>query len=183
MQAGTQHAPTVTGTDIAAGGAQHESSIAKTGPGPVPEMRKFTSFRHFASWYTEPPPGFSSTQPQLDKASNYTWCKGCKRQRWSDYRMLWSAVTSKTNQLTADGTTADNAIYADAAEALDLQHQMQPCTYSTKYLKRKGSKVAAETESSLGEATDRRSAAPHNSSSCPGAGKGRRTKLVPGSRD
>ena len=115
-------------------------------------MSTFSSFSSFTSWFTAQPTGFSQSQLQLEKARDFSWRKGYDKRRWSDYRMLWGAVCSRAKDLTAAGSAADITNYADAAAALDLQHKMKPCTYFTQFLKKRGSRVAANGDSSSGEA-------------------------------
>ena len=128
-------------------------------PGRVPPMSAFSTFREYTSWFTaEQPPGYSHTRIELEKAGS-SWRKGCDKRRWSDHRMLWGVVKGRAKQLTAAHNADDVASYADAAAALDLQHKMKPSAYFSKYLKKKGSKAAAESDSSSGQAAAAQAAA------------------------
>jgi hypothetical protein len=122
-------------------------------------MSAFSTFRQYTSWYTaEQPPGYSHTRIELEKAGS-SWRKGCDKRRWSDHRMLWGAVKGRAKQLTAAHNADDVASYADAAAALDLEHKMKPSAYFSKYLKKKGSKAAAESDSRSGQAAAAQAAA------------------------
>jgi hypothetical protein len=129
-------------------------------------MNTFGSFSQFCSWYNGVPPGYSQTRLELENAREFSWRKGCDKRRWSDYRMLWGAVASKAQQLTAQGSTADITSYAQAAAALDHEHKMKPCSYFAQYLKKRGK---AETErSSSGQAAGGRSARKRGAQQQPG---------------
>jgi hypothetical protein len=82
--------------------------------------------------------------------------------------MLWGAVATKAQQLTAQESTADITSYAQAAAALDYKHKMKPCSYFTQYLKRRGK--AATASSSSGQPAGGRSAGKRDAQQPPGDG-------------
>jgi hypothetical protein len=96
---------------------------------------------------------------ELEKASKYSWRKGCDKRRWSDHRKLWGVVKGRAKLLTAADSADDIASYTEAATALDIEYRMKPSAYFNKYLKPKGSKVAAESDSSSGQAAAGQAAA------------------------
>jgi hypothetical protein len=139
-------------------------------------MSAFSTFRQYTSWYTdEQAPGYSQTRIELEKVGS-SWRKGCDKRRWSDHRMLWGVVKGRAKQLTAAHSADDIASYADAAAALDLEYKMKPSAYFTKYLKKKGTKVAAESDSSSGLAAAGQAAAAAGAAR-PGRPKRRRQQV------
>jgi hypothetical protein len=147
QQAGTAQAGSAVEAEAAAAAGAAAGGSAAVQAAPVSEMNHFGSFSQYCSWYNGVPPGYSQTRLELENARDFSWRKGCDKRRWSDYRMLWGAVASKAQQLTAQGSTADITSYAQAAAALDYEHKMKPCSYFTQYLKRRG-KAAIESSSS-----------------------------------
>ncbi len=153
LATGMQQVPAATAAAAAAAEDTDGDDSSMAGPGPVPGMSTFNSFSHYTSWYTaEQPAGYSHTRMELEKASEYSWRKGCDKRRWSDHRKLWRVVKGKAKLLTAADSADDIASYTEAATALDIEFRMKPSAYFNKYLKPKGNKVAAQSDSSSGQA-------------------------------